>query len=216
MPTTKRKIAEQIQRIYARYVDRDNIEPLLYKEEVMLLVEQSIATVLQADIMTAKKVNRSEIPQSSLVKYTIAVSANTATMPAFPLNLEYDMGVWEIVDPATPLVLYIPVPMQMAKIMQGTIAEALEQQVGFYRYGNKIHFLSTPTASSLDLYLIVPDLSLLSESDPLPLAANQEQDVIIRVLQLLNAGSFSRQELSSINNAEDLNQKMTQDANQNN
>jgi hypothetical protein len=205
MPTTKRKISEQVQRIYARYVDRENIEPVLYKEEVMLLVEQSINTVLQADTMAGKRINRCDVPQSSLVKYSITVTDGVATLPAFPLNLEYDMGVWEIVDPTSPLVLYIPVPMQMAKIMQGTVVSALEQQIGFYRYGDKIHFLSTP-ASPLDLYLLVSDLSQLQDNDPLPLAADQEYKVIVNVLQALGLGQIAANELRSINNAEDLTQ----------
>lgn len=211
MPTTKRKISEQVQRIYARYIDRENLDPVVYREEIMLAVEQSINSVLQVQTRAVQRVNRSEIPQSSLVKYSISVSSNQATLPAFPLNLEYDMGIWEIVDPASPLVLYIPVPMQMAKIMQGTVVSALEQQVGFYRYGDKIHFLSTPSASTLDLYLIVSDLSQLNDNDPLPLAADQEYQVIVNTLQLIGLGAIAQQEINSKNNIEDL----TENANQN-
>lgn len=204
MPTTKRKIAEQVQRIYARYVDRENISPVVYKEEIMLMIEQGINSVLQAQTMEAKRINRCDIPQSSLVKYSVAVSGTTATLPAFPINLENDMGVWEIIDPNTPLVTFIPIPSQMAKVMQGTIVQNLEDQIGFYRYGDKIHFLTAPGVTPVDIYLLVSDLSQLGENDPLPLAANQEYDVIVKALQLLGLGAFSQQELGSLNNAEDI------------
>ncbi len=203
MPTTKAKITEQVQRIYARYVDRENISVLAYKEEVMLLVEQSINAVLQASTVPSRRVGRAEIPQSSLIKYTVAVSSNQATLPAFPITLDHDMGVWEIVDPTDPLTLFVPVPMQLAKVMQGTIIEGLQGQIGFYRYGPTVHFLSTAPAE-VDIYLLVSDLSQLGDNDPLPLSAGYEMEVILQVLQALGAGAFARQELGSINNAEDI------------
>jgi hypothetical protein len=207
MPSTKAKITEQVQRLYARYVDRENISPVAYKEEISLIVEQSINAVLQAVTVPSRKINRCEIPQSSLVKYNVTVTSDIATMPAFPISLEHDMGLWEIVNPASPLTAFIPIPMQLAKVMQGTIVSNLENQVGFYRYGDKVHFLSTPGAATVDMYLLVSDLSQLGANDPLPLSAGYESEVIMKCLQTLGAGAFAQQELASINNAEDSMQK---------
>lgn len=204
MATTKRTIVEQVRRMYARSVDRENVEPVLYEEEIMLLVNQAINTVLQAKTMEAQRIEECEIPQSSLVKYeSVAVTSDKLTLPAFPLNLENDMGVWEISDPASPLDVYIPVPLQVAKVFQNTISSNLESQIGYYRTGSTVNFLSTP-ASAVDVYLLVSDLDQLNDSDPLPLSAAYEAEVIRLTLELLGVGSVSTQELNSLNNRLDL------------
>lgn len=211
MPTNKAKITEQVRRIYSRYVDRENLDPVVYEAEIMLMVEQSINEVLQAQTVQSRRINRVDIPQSSLVKYSVNVTSNQITMPAFPIDLEKDMGVWEIVDPSSPLTPFIPVDNQVAKVMQGTVISSLQNQVGYYRYGDKIHFLTSPPSNTLDLYLLVSDLSTLRLTDPLPLSAAYERIVIIKCLEMLGAGSFGQQELNSINNREDL----IKDANEN-
>lgn len=203
MPTSKTKIAEQVQRIYSRYVDRENIDPIIYREEIVVLVEQSINEVLQAQTFNARRVNRVDIPQSSLVKYTLATSNSQATLPAFPIDLEKDMGVWEVVDPSAPLVPFIPLGDQVAKVMQGTITQSLQGATGYYRYGDKIHFLKTPPAN-VDIYLLVSDLSTLGDLDPLPLSAAYERTVIMKCLEALGLGQYAQNELNSRNNREDI------------
>jgi len=142
MPTTKRKITEQVRRLYSRYIDRENLKPTVYEQEIMLLVEQAINKILSAKTMQAQKIRKDEIPQSSIIKYTLTVSSNSIELPAFPLDLERDMGVWDIVDPANPLTSFVPLTFQTAKVMQGTIVDNLEGQVGYYRYGKTVNFLS--------------------------------------------------------------------------
>lgn len=210
MPTNKRKIAEQVQRIYARYVDRENIDPVVYRKEIEELVQQSIAEVLQSQTFQSRRINRVDIPQSSIIKYSVPTANNKATLPAFPIDLERDMGVWEIVDPSSPLTPYIPLSNQTAKVMQGTVVESLQGAVGYYRYGSEINFLKQP-ANPVDVYLIVPDFSTLSDTDPLPLSAAYERTVIMKCLESLGIGAFAQNELKSVNNREDL----IKDANEN-
>lgn len=202
MPITKGKIKEEAKRIYARYVERENITPMILDGEMEIFVDQAINKILFTRTMRAQKINKVDIPQSSLVKYTVDVTSSKATLPAAPIDLEKDLGVWEIVDPANPLTAYIPLDKQKAKVFQGTIVENLENQVGFFRYGLEITFLKDPGVSQVDIWLIVSDLSQLSDTDVLPLAADQEFDVILGVMTLLGAGAFAQQELNSNNQME--------------
>lgn len=215
MPTTKLKISEQAQRIYARYVDRENIEPVVYKEEIMLLVEQAINETLEIRSISGRSRNRVTIPKSSIAKYASqAVSSNQLTLPAFPVDLEKDMGVWEIVDPSNPLVPFIPVDIQTLKVYQGTVLGSLQNQIGFYRYGDKVNFVppsGVTVPSSVDVYLIVSDFSSLGDNDPLPLSSSQERTALLKVMESLGAGAFAQNELNSRNNREDLLEDADQD-----
>ena len=213
MPTTKRKISEQAQRLYARYVDRENINPTVYKEEMMLLVEQAINEVLEAKIMQERKVNQVNIPQSSLVKYSgIAVSSNQFTLPAFPIPLEKNMGLWDVIDPADPTTDFIPLDLQTYKVFRGTVTETLQNKIGYYQYGDTVTFLSDPGISTVDVYLLVSDLSTLGENDNLPLPASYERTTLIKVMESLGIGAFAQQELQSINHLEDLTNNAAEDA----
>lgn len=204
MVTTKKTLQEQVRRIYARYVDRENIEPVVYENEAELIVGQAINAVLQAKTMEKQRVGGVDIPQSSLVKYTgVAVASNEMTLPAFPLDLEDDMGVWEISDPAAPLTAFIPVPLQVVKVFQGTISENIEGQIGYYRYGNKVYFLSSPGAT-VDVFLLVSDLDQLNDNDPLPLSAGYQLEVIRAALVMLGVGEVASRELVSLNNRGEL------------
>ena len=200
MPITKGKIKEECKRIYARYVDRENITPMILDGEMEIFVNQSINKVLSAKTMQAQRINKVDIPQSSLVKYPgLVVTANKITLPAAPIEIEKDAGVWEIIDPANELVPFIPLTRQKAKVFQGTISANLETQVGFYRYGLEVTFLKDPGAATLDVWLVVSDLSSLADTDVVPLAADQEYEVILGVMTLLGAGAFAQQELNSNN-----------------
>lgn len=208
MSTTKSKIAEQAQRMYARYVDKENIEPVVYREEMILFVEQSINETLEIKSISERNRNRVSIPKSNIAKYSNqSIVSSQITLPAFPIDLEKDMGVWEIVDPSNVLVPFIPVDLQTLKVYRGTVLDGLQNQIGYYRYGDKVNFVAPSGITlpeSVDIYLIVSDLSSLGENDPLPLSASQERIVLLKVMEMMGAGAFAANELNSRNNREDL------------
>lgn len=202
--TTKAKIAEQVQRIRSRYVDRENIDPVLYRAESMAAVEQAINKVLHVETLSANKYGNSQIPNSSLIKYTVAVASNVATLPAFPLNLINGMGVWEINNPSDSLVAFIPIPSYMAKMYGDTIASGLENQVGYFQYGDQVEFIGTVADGNYTFWLLTSDFSQIGENDPLPLSSSYELDVINIALQTFGIGQVAQSELGSLNNLEDL------------
>jgi len=204
MPTTKIKLAEQVQRIRSRSVDRENLDPVLYRAEALLAVEQSINKVLHIETINANRYGNSQIPQSSLIKYSVAVASNKATLPAFPLNLVNGMGVWEIVNPSDSLNPYIPVPASMAKMLGDTIASGIEGQVGYFQYGDVIEFLSDVADGNYDFWLLTSDFSKWGDNDPLPLSSSYELDVINMALQTFGLSQLSQSDLQSLNNLEDI------------
>lgn len=206
MPTTKAKITEQIQRAYARFTDRENLDPVVYKAEIKELVNQAINEILQVKTMQEQTIYGVHVPQSSLLTYTsVSVASNKCTLPAFPINLRKDLGVWEIVDTSATGIAYIPIEAQKFKTLRGTILAGLERQIAFYRVGDTVYFTSDMSGvSTVDITLIVSDFSEITDNDPLPLSADLELQVIDRVLLTLSNGAFSIAELQSINNAEEL------------
>jgi hypothetical protein len=210
MPTTKLKIAEQVSRIYTRYIDRENIRPIANKEEMKLLVEQSINEILKSQIMPAGKMGGVDIPESCVIylqDQTVATDDQGAyvTLTITPLNLPNDMGIREVYPSGGFNDDYIPLPRNMVRNIKGTILDALEQQVGWFRHGNKIRFtkdITTATwgtVNAVDISLLVMDFASYTDNEPLPIPPEIEGSVIVRTLDILSKGRFSQTELAAMN-----------------
>ena len=205
--TTRRKIAEQIQRIIARYKgDRENIEPILDPREAYEWINQSVNRVLAVETKQSFREGSIEIPTASIIKYTnqtVTSSSGTAyvDLPVFPIRLPLDMGVWEITNTGDPLNPFIPVPMEFAQLIQGTVVAGLEQKKGYYvESGKRVRFLTDVTSDSIsgvDIRILVSDISTLADTDPLPLNADYEALVIQDVLQRFGLGQVGLTELQA-------------------
>ena len=72
MATTKNKIVEQIQRNYARYIDKENIQGTnesLDSRELHILVEQAINKILKVQTFERFQEGYVDIPRCNLIKY---------------------------------------------------------------------------------------------------------------------------------------------------
>jgi hypothetical protein len=212
MATSKKKLAEEIQRIYARYADKENIDRSLDSREVKLMIEQAMNKVLKAQTFERFRDGYVDIPRCNLIKYSgITISADAsnnrsyAELPALPISLPMDMGVWQINATGSPHVAYIPISAQDWAVMgvgytngtqsDGLNASYLEQQTGYYVEGKRIYFTKDISSqSTVDIQLLVSDLSQLTDNDVLPLSPEYEADVIQAVLQMIGLGQISQPE----------------------
>tara|TARA_Y100001937_G_scaffold49027_2_gene68342 strand:- start:9971 stop:10666 length:696 start_codon:yes stop_codon:yes gene_type:complete len=224
MSTTKKKIAEQIQRNYARYLDKENIvgtKESLDSRELHLMIEQSINKILKVQTFERFREGYVDIPRCNIIKYanqTVTSDSNnsraTVALPAIPLSLPMDMGVWSITKNNDITTTYIPIPSQDFHVMDiafsslntqssGLNASYLEQQVGYYVQGKSIHFTKDITQSALgsvtavDLYLLVSDMSKFTDTEILPVNPEVEAEVIDDVFARINNGRISQLELNT-------------------
>ena len=209
--TTIAKLSEQISRIYARYIDKENPNTIVDKREIKLLVVDAIHTILGAKLASQSAKGFVDIPEALIATYTNitvnnASSVYTCTLPAQPVASTGDMGIYEVfgTDELSP---YIPIPKQIMKVMQGTDLGVLESKIGYFRSSNdKIRFTADPTVSTVTMRLIINDISKYSDTDILPLPADYNLQVIELVLKTLGLGVGAIQE---------FNVEQQQDANQN-
>lgn len=209
MATTKYILAEQIQRLYARFLDKNNPSDVIDIREVKLLVNQSVNKVLKLQVADSFKAGMVDVPKCNLVEYTCTVTAETGnnrsyiTLPVIPLTLPMDMGIWSIAAATGAMTPYIPIPAQDVLVFQGANLSYLEGKIGYYLQGKKVYFTKNITltangsVTSVIVNLLVSDFSQLSDTDMLPISPEVESAIIDDVLQIISNGRASQAELAS-------------------
>ena len=208
--TTIAKLSEQISRIYARYIDKENPNTIVDKREIKLLVVDAIHTILGAKLASQSAKGFVDIPEALICTYTNVSVGNASsvyfsTLPAQPIAAAGDMGIYEVYgsDLLNP---FIPIPKQIMKVMQGTDLAVLESKVGYFRSANnEIRFTTNPGVSTVTIRLIINKIKY-SDTDILPLPADYNLQVIELVLKTLGLGVGAIQEFN-------VEQAQEQDAN---
>ncbi len=207
--TTKNILAEQIQRLYARFIDKDNVSDVIDIREIKLLLVQSINKILKLQVAESFKAGQVDVPKCNLLEYTCAVTSESGnnrsyiTLPAIPLTLPMDMGIWSIAASNAALTPYIPIPAQDIIVFQGTNVSALEQQIGYYVQGKKVYFTKDITLSangsitSVIVNLLVSDFNQIGDNDLLPISPEVESLVIEDVLNAISGGKVAQIELQT-------------------
>jgi hypothetical protein len=206
---TKAILAEQIQRLYARFLDKDNPSDVIDLREVILLINQSINKILKVQVADSFKAGMVDIPKCNLTEYIATVTADTindrsfAPLNVIPLELPMDMGIWSVAATSGAMTPYIPIPAQDVLVFQGTNLSYLEGKIGYYVQGKRIYFTKniTTTANgsitSVRVNLLVSNINALSENDNLPISPEIESAIIEDVLQTISNGRVSQAELAS-------------------
>jgi hypothetical protein len=206
---TKSTISEQCQRIYARFLDKDNPSDVIDIREVMLLVSQAINKILKLEVAESFKAGLVDVPKCSLIQYTASVTADAPnnrsfiTLPVIPLTLPLDMGIWSISASNAAMTPYIPIPAQDVLVFQGANLSYLEGQTGYYVQGKKVFFTKDLTLagngsiSSVIINILASDFSQFADNDMLPISPEVESAVITEVLNIISGGRVSQAELAS-------------------
>jgi hypothetical protein len=209
-------LSEEVQRAYVRLLHRDDLKPTLDRREARLYVIQSINSILKIQYKEAFQEGHIQVPKSSIATYeNVAVVTegdySTFTLPAFPIQLPMDMGVWEVHDANDPFNPYIPLTGHDAVLMGGNPASALEQLTGYYLDGKKGRFTKdlpneVPAVTSVTVKLLVQNLDNITENDLLPISADQEIEVVRMSLESLG---FSKVALGEFQKREEQEKQMT-------
>jgi hypothetical protein len=206
---TKSTLSEQVQRIYARFLDKNNISDVIDIREVMLLVSKAINKILKLEVAESFKAGLVDIPKCSLIQYTASVTADapnnrsSITLPVIPLTLPLNMGIWNIAASGAAMTPYIPIPSQDVLVFQGANLSYLEGQIGYYVQGKKVFFTKDLTLagngsiSSVIINILTSDFSQFADNDMLPISPEVESAVITEVLNIISGGRVSQAELAS-------------------
>lgn len=211
--TTKNKLAEEIQRIYARFLDKDNPSDVIDIREVKLILEQSINKVLKIQVAESFKAGFTDVPRCNLIEYTCTVTSDPSnsrayiTLPVTPMTLPLDMGIWSIAAPNAAATPYIPIPAQDILVF-GTIASGanvsyLEGQIGYYVQGKKVYFTKDITLSangsisSVKVNILAVDFDQFTDTEMLPISPEVVTAVINEVLTVISNGRVSQAELGA-------------------
>jgi hypothetical protein len=179
-----------------RSYDRENLKPNVDSREIALLVDQVSNELLSLEIQQAARLGVVDIPTCMVATYTNQTVSLTepfsVSLPAFPIRLPMDMGVWSVVaEPGNRA--YIPIKTDFWDLLGEEDEGLLEDQVGFYVEGRKISFTRQPTAT-VKIKLLIVDPSLLSDFDPYPVPPEMEIKIIEKVVAILHSRSLAPEE----------------------
>jgi hypothetical protein len=213
---TKSTLSEQCQRIYARFLDKDNPSDVIDIREVMLLVSQAINKILKLEVAESFKAGLVDIPKCSLIQYTATMVSEPANnrsyvvLPVIPLTLPLDMGIWSISASNAAMTPYIPIPAQDVLVFQGANLSYLEGQIGYYVQGKsvsgtgaRVYFTKDLTLAgngsipSVLISILASDFSQFGDNDMLPISPEVESAVIAEVLNIISGGRVSQAEMAS-------------------
>jgi hypothetical protein len=206
---TKKILAEQIQRLYARFIDKENPSDIIETREIILLVGQSLNKVLKLQVAESFKAGMIDVPKCNLIEYTAAVTADTGnsrayiTLPIIPLTLPMDMGIWSIAAATGAMNPYIPIPAQDVLVFQGANLSYLEGKIGYYVQGKRVYFTknitltANGTVTSVVVNLLTMDLSQFGDNDLLSISPEVESTIIADVLETISNGRVSQAEIAS-------------------
>lgn len=184
--TTRNKISEQAEREYMRSFDREDLKPKIERRQVNLLVDQCANTLLGLQMQQETRIGVVDVPTCMIATYTGITATQTtpytAVLPAFPIQLPLDMGVWAVRSSAG--LAYIPIKTDFWDLVGSLDEGLLEDQVGFYVRGKTVTFTRIPTAT-VDMELLIVDPALLGPYDPYPIPADMESKIVDMVVQKL-------------------------------
>ena len=183
---TKYKISEQI----LRMIEGDPaISSRPHINDVMLLVEQVANSLLKTEVFKVNMPEGDSIPPNCMIAtydnipVTVYRNVSQCFLPAIPISLPRNMGVFEIFDE-----LWCPyIPIQAGVYVTAKPHNLLGDQVGYEVYGSQVIFTKnlTPTVNAVTIRLVVTDFSKLSNHDLLPVSADLEAQIVDTVYKML-------------------------------
>ena len=194
--TTLKQLSEQVKRLLTGNPSY-NME--ITTSEIKLMVVQVISSLLKVQKAQIFAQAGDDIPPSATIATydNIAVQSygtfrSISILPAYPMALAMNMGVWQISDINNPDSPFIPLQSG-----QWGIANPLQNQsylaglIGYENEGLNIIYTTDITKrtpypiTKVRVKLLVTDPTLLKDTDLLPIPQDMEGDVIRQVFQLM-------------------------------
>ena len=182
--STKRILAEQVlYRLYGGYNDKTDAVQI---PDVVKAIEQKINQKFRTQQLTVNLPSGETIPSNlHLATYTSVTvtsdgSRSKATLPAIPINLPRNMGVYDVYDSSDNH--YIPLQRGQRNLLRtDDLLNDLLGQIGYEVNGKTVYFTKDLTLlgiTSVNMDLVVMDLSIYGDNDTLPLPSDLEDEIV--------------------------------------
>lgn len=191
--TTKKKIAEQVQRLLK---GNPIISARIHINDIKLLVEQTSNQLLKADHFAVNVPEGDTIPNNCMIftydnvpVTTYKTTKSKATLPNIPISLPRNMGVLHVSKTDAIDEPFVPIPSSLYGIVKPQdLLGDLSGLIGYEVIGKDVVFTKNLPGLSINnvlIRLVGLDLSQLSDYDPLPLSSDMEAEVVSSVYNLL-------------------------------
>jgi len=182
--STKYLLAEQVQTRLAGGF-RDANQPV-QNEDIVKAIEQIINSMFQMQYYNATLPTGETIPDNLMIAFYENITVTTlgdksqAVLPIVPISLPRNMGVYRVTDDKDSD--FIPVPLgQGALLRADKLLNDLLGNVWFEIRKNIVIFskdILLLGVNTVNMYLIVMDISLYSNTEPLPIPASMEEEIV--------------------------------------
>lgn len=160
--------------------------------DIKLAVAQKLNELLKVQHFYSMQLGENQ-PENLMIATYPPITLTTfgskckGTLPAVPVGLIRNMGIWEASLSEDFSTLLIPFGAGQADLLRGqSLISDLFGQVGYELYGKQIVLTKDVTIdeqTSLYLRLIISDISTLTDFDVLPIPADMESTVVMQVWQ---------------------------------
>jgi hypothetical protein len=184
--STKYLLGEQVLlRLAGGY--RDN-SMAVQMEDVVKAIEEVINAMFRTEYYNGTLPSGETIPDNLTIAFYEDIEVNAygdkskTILPILPISLPRNMGVYRITDSNDKD--FIPVPMgQGALLRADKLLNDLLGSVWYEIRRDEVIFSKDITllgVNTVNMYLIVMDISQYSNTDPLPIPKHMEEDIIER------------------------------------
>lgn len=193
MATTRYKIAEQIMLLING--GRVGNASMVHINEIKIAVNQVANQALKMEYFQVNIPMQEMIPNGAAIATYENVlveqykNVSKSTLPCYPLKLPRGMGVFQIFQPADVNAQFIPLESSMAALISSQpVLNTLLGYTGYEVYGTDVVYtrdLTTPpTPVYVTMRLVVLDINQYSDYDILPVAPEQEWQIIAEVVRM--------------------------------
>ena len=216
MSSTKYIIAEQVLfRYYGGYIDTSGP---IKRPDVYKALEQKINSLFKLRHFDVTLPSGETTPDNVMIGVYegIAVTSlnngkSKATLPVTPISLPKNVGIYQIYNPEFPDFPFIPLLKgQRGLLRTDSLLNDVLGQITYEPQNNAVTFskdLLLLGCPAVTMELCIMDISLYSETDPLPIPADYEQTLIDELVQ---AFMPVLPEVGLVNNWTTANQKTNQ------
>jgi hypothetical protein len=196
MATTLGRLFEEIGRVI--YGGNIPVAGKVTPEEIKVAIVQACNAMLKTDYLQINGKMAETIPNGSVlglyenIPVTKYKNKSACTLPIKPLKLPRNMGIWSVFNPENPDQEYIPLQMgQWSMLQSQPMINNLLGLCGYENYEMQILFTKDLTSpdpanpTTVSMRLVIMDISLYGDFDPLPILPEMEFQIKIQVLKLL-------------------------------
>ena len=191
MSSTKYIIAEQV--LMRLYGGRPDTSDAVQPEDIYKAIEQKVNSLFKLHHLDTTLPSGETIPDSAMLATytgnTVTAMDNGksyASLPITPISLPKNLGIFLVYDPKTPDNPFIPVQRgQGALLKVDSLLNDLIGNISYEPINNKIIFSKDLTkfgVTTVTMELGVFDMSKYTDTDPLPIPANEEERIVNELL----------------------------------